>query len=148
MNFLRKITMACLLLALINNCSDDGDAQQPQSNVPVSGISMNSNAETVYTANTIQLTATIMPSNATNKDITWSTTNDLIASVNQFGLVTGISEGTSTITATTVDGNKTDNCLITVPVPFCGNLILELGEECDDGNNTPGDGCNATCRNE
>ena len=38
-----------------------------------------------------------------------------------------------------------DDCIITPPTPVCGNEQLESGEECDDGNQTPGDGCSSTC---
>lgn len=54
-----------------------------------------------------QLTATITPDNATYQDVIWSTSNSLIATVDDTGLATAVSEGTVTITATTVDGNFT-----------------------------------------
>lgn len=63
---------------------------------------------------TLQLTATVSPSNATNKSVTWSTNAPGVATVDSGGLVTGVAGGTATITATTVSGNKTNTCIVTV----------------------------------
>jgi hypothetical protein len=61
-----------------------------------------------------QLTATVLPTNATNKTVTWSTSNASVATVSTTGVVTAVSEGTATITATTEVGGYTDNCSVTV----------------------------------
>lgn len=63
---------------------------------------------------TQQLTATVAPSNATNKAVTWSSSNTAVATVNGSGLVTAVNPGTATITVTTQDGAKTDTSVITV----------------------------------
>ena len=61
------------------------------------------------------LTATITPSNATNQTVTWSTNNAAVAIVSAYGQVTGLTQGTATITATTTDGsNKSASCVVTV----------------------------------
>jgi len=65
----------------------------------------------------LQLTATVAPPNATNKDLIWKSSSTAIASVDTSGLVTAISAGVATITVTTEDGNKTANSLITVRIP-------------------------------
>ena len=65
--------------------------------------------------NTRQLTATIAPANATNTAVTWSSSNNNIATVEN-GLVTAVTAGTATITVTTADGGKTDTCVITIVV--------------------------------
>ena len=54
---------------------------------------------------TLQLSATVTPTGATNKDITWSSSNPSVASISAAGLVTALSEGTTTITAA-ADGKK------------------------------------------
>lgn len=61
-----------------------------------------------------QLTATVTPSDATNKEVIWSSGNIYIASVNNNGLVTAIEVGTCEITAITVDGGYTATCEIKV----------------------------------
>ena len=60
------------------------------------------------------LTATITPEGATNKAVTWTSDNEEVARVTNKGMVTGISPGTATITATTDDGEFQDTCQVTV----------------------------------
>ncbi len=75
---------------------------------PVSEVSISTSESSINVGNTIQLEATISPSNATNQDVTWSSSNPEIATVDETtGLVTGVSNGTTTIIATSVDGGKT-----------------------------------------
>lgn len=81
--------------------------------VDVTGVTLNQNTKTIEIDDTFQLTATVIPGNATNKNVTWSSGNTSIATVVN-GLVTGISAGTTTITVTTQDGNYTATCAVTV----------------------------------
>ena len=60
------------------------------------------------------LTATITPDNASNKNVTWESSNTNVATVDNTGKVTAVSEGTATITVTTADGGKTATCEVTV----------------------------------
>jgi hypothetical protein len=60
-----------------------------------------------------QLAYTIQPSNATNKNVAWSSSNSAVATVSG-GLVTAVAVGNATITVTTVDGGKTDTCNVSV----------------------------------
>lgn len=70
------------------------------------------------------LTATVTPADANNKNVTWSTSDATMATVDKNGKVTGIKAGNATITATTEDGGKTATCSVTVtagpPVPSTG----------------------------
>ena len=81
--------------------------------VAVSGVSLNKDNLVLTVGSSETLIATVLPTNATNKNVTWSTSNSGIATVNN-GVVQGVSVGTATITVTTVDGNKTDTCTVTV----------------------------------
>ena len=63
---------------------------------------------------TMQLTAVVYPTNAANKNVTWTSNNNDIATVDNTGLVTAKAVGTATITATTEDGGHTDTCVVTV----------------------------------
>lgn len=63
---------------------------------------------------TMQLTAVVYPTDAANKNVTWTSSNDDIATVNGTGFVTANAVGTATITATTEDGGHTDTCVVTV----------------------------------
>lgn len=62
------------------------------------------------------LSPTVLPSNATNREVSWSSSNSSVASVSPTGLVTAVSVGTATITVSTVDGNKTATCQVTTAV--------------------------------
>lgn len=82
--------------------------------IAVSSVAVSPTSSSLYAGNTQQLSATILPANATNKNVTWSSNNTAVATVNSSGLVTAVSAGTATITATTQDGNKTASAAITV----------------------------------
>ncbi len=67
---------------------------------------------------TATLTATVTPSDATNKSVIWSSSDETVATVNSEGVVTAVGEGTATITATTNDGtNLSATCIVTVEIP-------------------------------
>ncbi len=71
-------------------------------------------ASQVTVGNTIKLTASIQPTNASNKAVTWKSSNEKIATVDKFGNIKGLSVGNVTITVTTEDGEKTATKTITV----------------------------------
>lgn len=85
----------------------------PQVTVSVKGVSLNKNTGEIKIGQSLNLTATISPSNATNKAISWSSSDETVATVSN-GTVNGISDGTATITVTTEDGGFTANCEVTV----------------------------------
>ena len=89
---------------------------------PVTGVTVTPDAATIYVGNTTTLTAEVTPANASNKSVTWSSSNSYIATVDEnTGVVTGVSAGTATITARTVDGGYTASATITVnTVPVTG----------------------------
>ena len=81
--------------------------------VSVTGVTLSSSTLSMTVNQTAQLTATVNPNNATNKSVTWSTSNNNVASVVN-GLVTAKAAGNATITVTTADGGKTATCVVTV----------------------------------
>jgi len=81
--------------------------------IAVTGISLNKTTTTLSVNATELLTASITPSNASNKNLTWSSSNMAVATVVD-GVITAKAVGTTTITATTNDGNKTATCTVTV----------------------------------
>ncbi|ERI90053.1 5'-nucleotidase protein [Clostridiales bacterium oral taxon 876 str. F0540] len=81
--------------------------------VNVTGVTLDKNTLSLKPGETSQLTATVLPSNASNKNVTWSTDNPTVATVTN-GLVKGVSEGKATIAVTTEDGAKTSLCVVTV----------------------------------
>ena len=90
-------------------------------NNPVTKIEVNKSFFNLENNNTVKLTATITPSNATLNDIYWSSDEPTIASVDQNGNVTGLQNGMATITAMAIDGSEVKaTCLVSV-----GELIAE-----------------------
>lgn len=86
----------------------------PAAAVPVESVSLDKTTLGLTEGETARLTATVEPSNATNKSVTWSSDNESVATVDTSGNVTAVSAGTATITVTTDDGGKTDTCTVTV----------------------------------
>ena len=82
--------------------------------IKVTGIKLNKKSSNLEVGKTLKLKATITPTNATNKNITWSSSNKEIATVDKNGKVTAKKKGTVTITAKTKDGGKKETCKITV----------------------------------
>lgn len=82
-------------------------ANPTEPKVNVTGITVEPTTGTIKEGKSITLTAKITPTNATNKNVKWTSSDETVATVNSAGVVTGIKEGTATITATTEDGNKT-----------------------------------------
>ncbi len=82
--------------------------------VPVTKITLNASSASLSIGDTKQLTASITPSNATNKSVTWSSSNESVATVNSTGLVTAKAAGCATITCKADDGSGIfDTCLVT-----------------------------------
>lgn len=86
------------------------------STVAVTGVTLNKTATSIEQGQTETLTATVQPSNATNQNISWSSSDESVATVAD-GVVTTLKAGTATITVTTEDGNKTATCNVTVTAP-------------------------------
>lgn len=82
--------------------------------VPVTGVSLDKTSISMAKGTTCQLTAEIQPYDATNKSVTWTSSNEAVATVDQNGLVTALKAGDATITVKTVDGGYEACCSITV----------------------------------
>ena len=81
--------------------------------VAVTGITLNKNTLTLTAGSDETLIATVEPSDATNKSVSWSSSDPSVATVAD-GKVTALKKGTTTITAETEDGKKTATCTVTV----------------------------------
>ena len=100
--------------------------------VPVTGVSLNKTTLELVIGNGELFTATVAPTNATNKTVTWTTSNAAVATVSA-GYVTAVAAGSATITVTTTDGNFTATCEVTVPTPAStiGKVSINNGAETD-----------------
>ncbi|MBR0461630.1 MAG: InlB B-repeat-containing protein [Erysipelotrichaceae bacterium] len=97
--------------------------------IHVSSVSLNKTSVTVY-GGTETLTATVLPTNADNKNLSWSSSNTSIATVDN-GVVTAVSPGTAIITVTAEDGGKTAECEVTVPEKVTVTFVSNGGSNVD-----------------
>ena len=137
----RKFSLLPLLLVFISSCSFNiasssnnenhleisnishttdsvnTDIKEEQEDKPgtikVTSVSLNKNSISLYESDSEQLSFTILPTNATNKDVKWESSNPIIASVEN-GLVKAWNEGSATIIITTLDQSKVAKCIVTV----------------------------------
>ena len=90
-----------------------GGNTQPAT-VAVSGVSLSKTTLSLTEGGSETLTATVAPDNATNKAVSWKSSDASTATVDNSGKVTAVKAGTATITVTTTDGSKTATCSVTV----------------------------------
>ncbi|WP_195984754.1 glycoside hydrolase family 3 N-terminal domain-containing protein [Clostridium sp. D33t1_170424_F3] len=99
----------------------------PTGTVAVTGVALDQKTLSLKTGDApVPLTAAVLPTNATNQKITWSSDDPKIAQVDQNGAVTAVAEGIAVITVTTEDGNFTDHCYVTVEEKQVGSRTLSL----------------------
>ena len=91
--------------------------------VSVTGVSLNESSITLDVGGSKTLTATVVPDNATNKKVRWTSDNETAATVSEDGVVTAVAGGTAVITATTHDGLFTATCTVTVNAPDAAPTI-------------------------
>jgi uncharacterized protein YjdB len=80
----------------------------------VSGVSLTPATVSVKVGATTALTATVIPEDATDKAVSYASSKTSVATINSSGVLTGVSEGSTTITVTTHDGSKTASAAVTV----------------------------------
>ena len=89
----------------------------PPATIPVTDVKLNYSAYTLHTdkdPRSFQLAATVGPADASNKAVSWQSSDANIATVDASGNVTAVKEGTATITVITKDGSKKASCVVTV----------------------------------
>ena len=82
--------------------------------IAVTGVTISPKTLSLKVGATGNLSATVVPSNAANKAVSYSSSNTSVATVTNTGVVTAVAPGTATVTVKTEDGNKTDTCTVTV----------------------------------
>lgn len=103
---------------------------------PVTGVTLNVTSGYVRIGEVGALKATVLPSNATNQKVTWSTSDKTRATVSEDGVVKGISQGYVTITATTVNGGFTASCKVLVVKSVTGIKLNKASITIDVGKTT------------
>lgn len=91
--------------------------------ISVTGVTISPKTASVDVGGTTKLDGTVAPSTATNKSVSYTSSDESVATVSSNGTVTGVAEGQATITVTTQDGSKTDTATITV------NAVVEPAPE-------------------
>ena len=142
--------MICAAFLLTSSCKDGndfGDGCVPSltfsKEVLVTSITLSPSSLSLKKGATQTLTATVSPSDATNKDVTWSSSNTAVATVNSNGQVTAVATGTCTITCTAKDGSGVSaTCTVKVVVHEYVDLGLPSGTlwaTCNIGADNPED---------
>ena len=114
----RALVLGMTLLSVLFSCKPQED-----NTIPVSSISVNPTSLTLEEGETSNITATVNPSNATDKTVTWSSSSTAVATVKD-GVVTAVKEGSATITAKA--GGKTATCAVTVKGKFVAVTSVTL----------------------
>jgi formylglycine-generating enzyme required for sulfatase activity len=139
MNHLKKIVRTGLLFGLLamlvmacdmgtNPDAGDDDDDNDDGPVAVTGVSLDRSALSLGLGGRAGLTVTVTPESATDKAVTWTSSNTAVAAVTDAGIVRALSVGTAAITVTTADGNKTAACTVTVADPgMLPNLLTLSG---------------------
>ncbi len=100
----------------------------------VTGVTLNAKTMTLPVGAVSKLVATVEPSDAANKELNWTTSNESVIIVDTEGNITAVAEGIATITVTTVDGNMSASCMITVVEKATGfNDEASFGMKTVDG---------------
>ena len=126
---MKRVFLSVLAITLFfaSACNDENDNEDnPNGIVSVTGVTLNLTSLTIEEGQTENLTETIAPQNATDKNITWKSDNEDVAMVTN-GVVTAIATGKAVISVTTDDGNKTATCTVTVR-PRTSWLKVNTGE--------------------
>jgi uncharacterized protein YjdB len=133
--FLDKQLFFTMVVTGLRNIGGSGPGTPGGNHIPVTGITLAPTSADLTPGATLQLTPSIIPSNATSQDVAWSTLSPDVATVEN-GTVTAVAAGTAKITVTTVDGGHVAESLITVRsvfVPVTGILVtpaaLQLKED-------------------
>lgn len=112
--------------------------------VSVTGVTLSETKLTLMDEEEKTLVATVLPENASNTNVTWSSSDTAVATVNN-GVVKGIAEGEAIITVTTEDGNQTATCAVTVS--WLGEVSFKTSTTWTIGNQTWSDAVMAVrCR--
>ena len=114
----RVSILACCFLALgLFSCEKEKD-------VPVTSVTIGQATADMFVGETVQLSATVLPSDASDKTVTWASSKQSVATISTTGLVTAIAEGTSIITASA--GGQSSTCTITVSKKVIEVSSIEL----------------------
>ncbi|MCL2027030.1 MAG: Ig-like domain-containing protein [Bacteroidales bacterium] len=111
---MKNLLYSVMILSFAFAISCDKEPQRETESTAVESVTLNQIATIFNVDDTLMLIATVLPNNAINKTVTWSSSDTVVATVDSNGLVTAVSAGNATIIVTTQDGEKTATCVVTV----------------------------------
>lgn len=114
---LAVLTAIALFGSAFTACKSDDDGDD---DVSVTGVSLDKTVAELEVGGTLTLTAAVEPANATNQNVSWSSSDVKVATVEN-GTVTAVAAGTADITVKTADGGKEAACTITVKEKTSGS---------------------------
>ncbi|MDO5331745.1 MAG: Ig-like domain-containing protein, partial [Bacillota bacterium] len=130
-----KVTAVAVGEAIITVTTEDGNKTDTctvtvtEPTVHVTSVSLDEESIYLDIGQDQTLFATVAPDDATNKSLTWASSDEGVATVDEGGKVTAVGEGKATITVTSVDGSKTDTCEVSVSKPIIHVTGVELNKE-------------------
>ena len=98
-----------------------------EGNVSVTGVSLDKESAELEVGGSLTLTATVAPDDAANKNVSWKSDKEEVATVKD-GTVTAVAAGSAVITVTTEDGGKTASCTVTVKEKASGSEDDDTGD--------------------
>ena len=116
----RKWLMALTMLlgvAVFYACNNDEIHEltlEPVVVIHVDNLTLSASSVTLEKGNSETISVTISPTNASNKGVAWTSSNEAVATVDENGIITAVGVGEATVTATSKDGSKTVSCQVTV----------------------------------
>jgi len=113
------LSIAIMLITLASSCNKKID---------VIGVLLNHETLTLAVSETETLIATVLPADATNKELIWESSNPKVVYVDNTGKITALAADTATITVTTVDGGKKAGCVVTVKEEEIYPIVLPIAE--------------------
>ena len=130
-NLKNVATIVACFAALTFSACDTGGDPKPKPEVPVASVTIDQPSATALSSltaggGTLTLSVKIEPANATDKTVNWSSSNTSIATVNSARVVTGVSQGKATISATTISSSKKADFEVEVkPNPSNSNRLSQ-----------------------
>lgn len=115
---LAVLTAIALFGSAFTACKSDDDGDD---DVSVTGVSLDRTIAELEVGGTLSLKAAIEPANATNQNVSWSSSDKNIATVDENGTVTAVAAGSADITVKTADGGKEASCTVTVKEKASGS---------------------------
>ena len=104
------LAMALGAIIAINSCKKDKGVEK----IPATGVELNKPTLTISVGDEVKLVANVLPADATDKRVTWESSDENVATVSATGAVTGVKDGTAKITVYTEDGDFSASCNVTV----------------------------------